>query len=49
MGFFAQPLDAVAGFVPEVCSDGEGSGAEVLKQDGSRRESMPGSEENFAM
>ena len=48
MGYFAQPLETVAGFVPEVCLRGESRGAKELMPEGAWGEAVPWSEKYFA-
>ena len=48
MGYFAQPPEAAAGFVPEVCTRGEGRGTEALKPKGAWDEAVFGSENYIA-
>ena len=48
MGYFAQPPETVAGFVPEVRLRGKGRGAKALKPEGAWGEAVPGSEKYFA-
>ena len=44
MGYLAQSPETAAGFIPEVCPRGEGSGTEALKPEGARDKSVSGSE-----
>ena len=48
MGYFAQPLENVTGFVPDVCIHGEGRGAEALTPKGAWDNAAPEGEEYSA-
>ena len=48
IGYFAQPPETVAGFIPAVCLRGEGRGAEALNPEGAWGEAVSGNEKYFA-
>ena len=48
MAYFAQPPNNVTSFVPDVCTRGEGRGAEALKPKGAWDNAVPEGEEYSA-